>query len=113
MNLIEESLSNMIFTLNTPWDFSEVTLSMKALAVLIEINGTSSLGKIGKKLSIPITKLEETVNDLGRLNLIKLARPEVTLPKAKAEPQIIPHPELAKPVNAKPAGGLLFRGVRY
>jgi hypothetical protein len=118
LNLIEESVSNMVFTLNTPWNFSEITLSMDALSVLIEINGTSSLGVIGKKLDMTIPKLEKTVNDLGRFKLIKSAEPrnhptERTAERPDEESRPEPRLDIRKTGRNKQASKLLFRSITY
>lgn len=102
MNFIEERVSNMVCSLNTPWNFSEIILPIDALSVLIEINGSRNLGSIGEKLGMSIFKMEEMVNVLGELNLIKCMEFRTA-------------PKLSRGNNEqdKESAKRLFRGIKY
>lgn len=114
MNFVEESLLNMIFSKNTPWNFFEVMISMNALSVLIEINGKTTLGSIGKKLNLSVHDLQNTVNDLGRLNLIKIAEKTPVRSSLTQDEQAMPKQNSFIPIPEKLSSEKrLYRGVRF
>ncbi len=108
MNLIEESLSEMIFQRNEPWKFDEITVSGKALVVLLEINGEKNLRTISHSIGIPVGQLLDAVNDLGRLNLICIYGDNTSFTELSSDETICWH---ARPGNEKVQ--MQYRGVSY
>lgn len=107
MNLIEEVLYNAILIRNTPWDFSQITLSTDALAVLCEIDGEKNLGLIAETLGRSMHEILETINQLGRLKLIRQKQSRLTK-----------HYDISPPVPTESEGKgrdirRLYRGVSY